>query len=257
MILPGSYANGFAPRDGRPLYPELWRGCVGAWAPCLGPTGLTMRDWSGKSNHGVLTNFTAANAYAVTFGKYAIQFVPASSTYVSVSSPFTNKRVFAFSAWVFVTSSSIGRVFTLQSGTNTTFLSIKTETGNVVAQSQIGGTAYESSLTIQQNTWVHVGGIWTGSAVAVVRSGIIGSYVTDLHSQTSLDTFRFGAINGFSQGLAGLIDDVRIFDTVPSQSTWLQLALRRGIAYELAPRRRSGSVAGFNRRRRLLVGAGS
>lgn len=56
MILPGRYANGFAPRDGQPLYPELWKGCVGAWNPGLGVTGLTLRDQSGFGRHGTLTN---------------------------------------------------------------------------------------------------------------------------------------------------------------------------------------------------------
>ena len=71
MILPASYLNGFAPRDGQPLYPSLWTGCVGAWNPGLGPTGLVLRDQSGFSRHGTLTN---GPTFAASGGKYAMSF---------------------------------------------------------------------------------------------------------------------------------------------------------------------------------------
>ena len=74
MILPASYSNGFAPRDGQPLYPELWRGCVGAWCPSLGPTGLTLRDWSGFGNHGTLTNMDPGTDWVLSGGRYALDF---------------------------------------------------------------------------------------------------------------------------------------------------------------------------------------
>jgi len=65
MILPGTYQNGFAPRDGEPLFPELWDGCVGAWNPGLGPSGLTLRDWSPYKNHGTLTNMDAGTDWVM------------------------------------------------------------------------------------------------------------------------------------------------------------------------------------------------
>jgi hypothetical protein len=37
-----TYQSGFyAPGRGTAKYPELWRGCVGAWNPGLGNTGLS------------------------------------------------------------------------------------------------------------------------------------------------------------------------------------------------------------------------
>jgi len=51
-----SYANGIAPRDGPSANPGLLQGLVGAWVPPFGATGETLRDVSGRGNHGTLTN---------------------------------------------------------------------------------------------------------------------------------------------------------------------------------------------------------
>ena len=55
-----------------PLYPELWRGCVGAWSPSLGPTGVTLRDWSGYARHFALTNMDAGTDWVASGGRYAL-----------------------------------------------------------------------------------------------------------------------------------------------------------------------------------------
>jgi len=55
-------------------YPELWDGCVGAWAPCLGPSGLRLHDNSGRQNWGTLTNMDAATDWVVDGGRYALDF---------------------------------------------------------------------------------------------------------------------------------------------------------------------------------------
>lgn len=72
MIFPSTYYTGFAPRDGFPACPRLWDGCIGAWCPSLGPTGLVLRDWSGLGSHGILTNTTLSTAWTISSGKYAV-----------------------------------------------------------------------------------------------------------------------------------------------------------------------------------------
>lgn len=54
-----TYGTGFARNAWESAHPELWRGIVGLWSPFLGPTGGTLRDWSGNGKHGVLTGYTA------------------------------------------------------------------------------------------------------------------------------------------------------------------------------------------------------
>jgi hypothetical protein len=100
MILPGTYQNGFAPRDGSPLYPELWRGCVGAWNPGLGPTGLTLRDWSGYGNHGTLTNITAQNCWKISEGRHAMEFVSSTDQSVQISSAQNQLSLPPKSFWI-------------------------------------------------------------------------------------------------------------------------------------------------------------
>ena len=60
-----SYQAGFyAPeRGGRPAYPQAWRGCVGQHSPLLGPSGVTLHDWSGLKNHGSFTGMSPSTAW--------------------------------------------------------------------------------------------------------------------------------------------------------------------------------------------------
>ena len=55
-------------------YPELWDGVIGAWAPCLGPTGSRLHDHSRRANWGTLTNMDNATDWVVDGGQYALDF---------------------------------------------------------------------------------------------------------------------------------------------------------------------------------------
>ena len=65
MNINPSYGVGFARNAAQSEYPELWRGLVGLWSPSLGPTGLTLYDWSGNKNRGALTNMDASTDWVV------------------------------------------------------------------------------------------------------------------------------------------------------------------------------------------------
>ena len=51
-----SYKQGYARSAAEAANPGLWKGLVFAGMTSLGPTGLTLRDISGRKNHGTLTN---------------------------------------------------------------------------------------------------------------------------------------------------------------------------------------------------------
>jgi hypothetical protein len=254
MILPGSYANGFAPRDGQPLYPELWRGCVGAWNPGLGPTGLTLRDWSGFGNHGTLTSMEAASDWVVSGGRYALDF-DGSNDFVNcgtISRVQPGASPTTVTAWVYRRSGALGGVVGYRNagqGWQTGW----TAAGN--AWVYTGLSAYESSLQIPLNTWTPVAYIILSSAITIHVANRSQSF-TGVSKDDGTGFVSIGAWAGIGSPNA-LIDDVRIYNRPPIASEIKKISMRRGIAYELAPRRRASVqvIASFNRRRRLLIGA--
>ena len=264
MILPASYSNGFAPRDGQPLYPELWRGCVGAWSPSLGPTGLTLRDWSKYGNHGTLTN---GPVFAPSVGRYAILF-DGSNDYVSLGSPIT-AYPFSVSAWWYPTDMTVfSAIFAISAaGGNdrrwTMEMRNNTE-GNVLALTAQSAPTYSqtnSTASCVVNTWQHCAAVFTSatSRTIYLRGGNSATGTTSV-TPSGIDTTAIGRLVNVTNPSGALyakgsIDDVMLFNRALSASEVLRLSSRRGIAYEMAPRRRSSSAVQFNRRRRLLLGS--
>lgn len=56
-----TFASGFARNASQALFPNLWKGLVGLWAPGLGVQGNRLFDFSGFRNDGILTNMTNDN----------------------------------------------------------------------------------------------------------------------------------------------------------------------------------------------------
>ena len=69
-----SYQLGYARSAGESAYPGLWKGVVGAWFPCLGPTGGTVFDISGYGNHGTLTGMALDTDWVIAQDRYALDF---------------------------------------------------------------------------------------------------------------------------------------------------------------------------------------
>lgn len=81
-------------------FPELWDGVVGAWAPCLGPTGSRLHDMSRRSNWGTATGMTLATDWQLQSGQYGIQ-TSTSNKYVACQPvPIEGTTDFTVSLWV-------------------------------------------------------------------------------------------------------------------------------------------------------------
>ena len=261
MILPASYSNGFAPRDGQPLYPELWRGCVGAWNPCLGPTGLTLRDWSGYGNH---STDVSVSQWGVSEGKYRTGFTGSESYTIPHAAQLLPST--ALSVMVFARVNNLtGNPFLIDKNFSTSFYMQLYGTNQIEFGAVFSAGGYVNSGTnayslntpqcfigtfnsVQDTIRVYINGIQTvvsTSATAAMPSGT--------------GTIRVGRQQSAVQSfLNGSIYEIRIYSRELSQQEAALLSLRPGISQELAPRRRSSvQVAGFNRRRRLLIGASS
>ena len=261
MILPASYSNGFGPRDGMPLYPELWRGCVGAWAPCLGPTGLTLRDWSGFGNHGTLTNMVAGDDWVRSRGQYALD-LDGSNDHISVPSSglrFTGPQsVSLWVNWRSITVANRPHVFTMAEATGnfTTQLSAginnfgaPVEGGSnftVNAYSVFSGGSWGRAYTAatfgsRLNEWINFVFGHDGTTWKIYVNGVPDCVVVQAlgpQAMATTDPLILGASAG-TRYTDGLIDDVMMFNRMVTQNEAKTLASRPGIAYELAPRRRS------------------
>ena len=83
------------------IVPELWDGVIGAWAPCLGPTGSRLHDMSRRANWGTLTNMDNATDWVVSDGQYALDFDGANdrvlATLRAVQSP-----PYSIASWIYV-----------------------------------------------------------------------------------------------------------------------------------------------------------
>jgi hypothetical protein len=280
MILPASYQSGFAPRDGQPLYPELWRGCVFAAAPLLGPTGLTLRDWSGFGNHGTLIN---GPTWQVSSGRYGINF-DGTNDYndYGVGINIYGLPRFSCSFWIYKTSNSAGWVlnryntsagggvvgdyFGVNSGTSvpragasfsgaTVNDYVVFETADLITLNTWHHVAISVDLATRANTTITVNGV--PRAVTITTSGTPSSVIKAATS-TVWTSSRITGSGGGQNYSAFSADDVMLFNSFLNAKTYGRLSTRRGIAYELAPRRRSSvQVITGNRRRRLLIGASS
>ena len=237
MILPASYLNGFAPRDGQPLYPSLWKGCVGAWNPGLGPSGSVLRDQSGFKNNGTLTN---GPTFAASQGRYAMSF-DGTDDYVD----FGDNNVLnctvslAISMWAKRNGTGGGTYHAWVqrfSGATVGYQLYVPNSDNIVRF--YTNTVLASSYVMSDTNWHHLCVTNNSSTTSFFIDGIpYGSGSQSLVSVTAATVKNFG---NFSAGgkINGFIDDARIYNRPLSPDEIRLLATRRGIAYEMAPRRR-------------------
>jgi hypothetical protein len=243
MILPGTYANGFAPRDGEPLFPELWRGCVGAWNPGLGPTGLTLRDWSPHKNHGTLTNMPANDGWKVSQGRYALDFDGFNDVVTMTPGVILGTQPFSMCGWARIkTSPTFYRgVFMMGSGFvgNSAYIGWVT-TAQVGVNNSWGGGGFGrnyGSGIVDFTGWHHVVLVSSGGSSQTLQLYVDGVLtVSGIETITLTGThLRIGA-NPTDAFTDGQIDDVRLYGRALHASEIRLLASRRGIAYEMAPR---------------------
>lgn len=261
-MIRGSYYNGFAPRDGMPLYPSLWRGCVGAWAPCLGPTGLTLRDWSGYGNHGTLTNMAADSDWVVHGGAYCLDF---DNTDDGVNCGSTNRfaftSAFSFSCWfrTFLVSDYVLFCGRFQDVANTGFLC-----GVYLSKVffQLNTVLNTAGATPTVNTWTHYAATWDGSTIRVyMNAGIPDTAATTSLSAPSTSMWIGNYASPTIAPMNGQLDDIRLYNRVLNPNEITLLSRRRGIAYDMMPMTMLYSAAGFQaawalRQRQILGGGG-
>ena len=243
-----SYQAGFyAPeRGGRAAYPQLWRGCVGAWNPGLGPSGAVLRDWGGRKNHSTLTN---GPVWSTSTGQQAIQF-DGVNDHISVGLigiGAVNTR----SLW-FRSSNTSRNGYMMDMGGNNYWIQHNLNRVTVGA----GNTSYfASNQTISNDRWYHASAVMdAGSRLALYIDGILDkSQIVTPGTPGILSIGRFSLNSSFN--FFGDMTDIVIHNRALSANEISLLARRPGIAYELAARRFYSLPPSSARLRRLLTGA--
>lgn len=258
----------FAKSQAEAEYPELWRGLVGAWSPCLSPRGGTvLRDLSGRGNHGTLTNMDAATDWVTSGGKTALDF-DGSNDRVQFNVPATEFPI-TINAWCVMNNTTADHTIVSLGtpGAITPFI-------RICASGYYGGkwllqTQSRDLLSTQlfsSGVLYLVTGIWASSTYrAIMVNG----------SQLAESTFS-GASSGWTNGLVGALDyspsviqhlngyiyDVTIIRNVETLNTH-SLRHRLGPGGWATPRRRRryGSSAvipywAFRQQRSRIIGGG-
>ena len=257
----------FATHD-ESAYPELWDGVVGAWAPCLGPTGSRLHDHSRRANWGTLTNMDNATNWVIDGGQYALNFdgsndrtVVSGSVTRLISGPLT------ISGWI--SGSTNNGVRAIASSIQSTY-AFQLEVGRTSQRLVFvhgSSVVVTSTQSIASNTWAHV---------AATRSGITGAWSVSVwvngQSTTATTTDNPGADNadiniGFNTvvptwAFNGNIDDIVVWDRALSPNEIRQLyQLGRGGMYQRRRRRaiylpQAGFQPAWALRRSQVIGGG-
>jgi len=255
MILQGSYANGFAPRDGMPSFPSLWQNCMAAWAPCLGPTGARLFDSSPYKRHAAAT---ASPTFEVIGGKYCSTYN--GTTQYHTASIGTLTQPFTESFWAYRTSygsASHAAVGISGSGGSVSVIYPYDTNGGNGVRWFFGANLVDQNSGAVSPGWNHYCAVSRSATdhQFYVNGVSIGTSTTSATLGTAL-TVEIGTFAA-AQFFPGSLDDVRIYSRALLPNEITLLASRRGIAFEMLRKRRLGSGIAFNRRRRLLVGAGT
>ena len=140
------------------IVPELWDGVIGAWAPCLGPTGSRLHDMSRRSNWGTLTNMDNATDWVVSDGQYALDFDNTDDTVAADHIPqIVNAVNFSVSFWI--APKSISGLNSIWDQWDTTALNAPIVFRNGAGISwQVGAFGFRATTTagLTVNRWSHV-----------------------------------------------------------------------------------------------------
>lgn len=249
----------FAKSQTEAEYPELWRGLVGAWSPCLSPRGGTvLRDLSGLGRHATLTNMEPETDWKSSEGKTAIDLDGAEYVMTSTSVP----SIKMVSGWFYPTSTTgYRRLWQWSSNGCSAYLDVNTY--NLVVT--FSGSSYNTGAALTANSWTHVCCAYIPGASSTFSVLLNGKQVSS-HSPAD-NSFNSAFEIGWSSGAAGqywigLFDDVLAYNQGSRTAAMIHRLGRGGWA---TPRRRRWNYATaqtaipywvFARKNARLIGGG-
>lgn len=223
-----SYKTGFySPVRGidKPKFPFLWDGCVAAYAPCLGITGLILPDLSGQ-----MSNPTISNSSQFLWEKrFSLWTVGTRETAGYFISRIPQLQDFTFCFWSVMNTSTADTFYPLYwDATNDHIYRNYNQIRIRIAGSELSRVFDDSATSINHFSFRRRNGIF-----GIYRNGTLleneAGLTTSLTSASSPVFLRgAGSITNF-----GNIDDFRIYSRALTAKEMKTLSLRRGIAYEI------------------------
>jgi hypothetical protein len=209
---------------------------------------LTLRDWSGFGGHGALTNFSAATAWVAHSGKQSLYWDSSAIQYVSI--PVSGSRLnfgkgaMSLSVWANVVTLNVATSFPFQiiksdyiAGGSTVNYGLGVNNNQL--RFQQCGTELNMSHTMDTG-WHHYCGTSDGTTMRLYLDGSqVSSRAAPASANAEQPYLTLGGLRLAGDVWTGYQDDPRVYARTLSANEIRTLASRRGIAYELAPRRRS------------------
>jgi len=255
---PACYIGGMYPLIGQPLYPELWRGCIAALAPCLGSTGLTLRDWSAPRRHATAA---AVSMWQASGGRYSLNTASNEATLAAAGSgPLVDIGAGDFAIKIWASQASGGGSYSALLG-NAAFTGMQFGKNTSTLGCYLGSAVERNSTyTIPADgTWHCYGLDRIGGTCRFWADGKqVGSF-TSSASIAGSETLKLGSATGYARW-GGNVDDVSVYARGLSTNEWQVLAMRRGIAYEMQTQRKARVFGGFKAvwaaRKAQIIGGG-
>lgn len=236
--------------------PELWDGVVGAWAPCLGPTGSRLHDMSRRANWGTITDLDLVADWSISDGQYSLNF----DTLTKIADFNTQLAILhgqpamTMSVW-FRRTAANGIVSCGPGGGGSYNNIVAFLDGNVYFQMVPNYVAFADN-TLVWNHWVMV--FRSGSIVGYKNGARVASTTGPASVPAVAANYTIGGYKAVSTAANGRIDDHAVWGRALSANEVQQLYhLGRGGMYQRRRRtlRRVAieQVTGA-RRRRILTG---
>jgi prepilin-type N-terminal cleavage/methylation domain-containing protein len=181
-------------------------GLVGYWTFDEG-AGTVAKDSSGNGNDGT---WQAGSSYTSgKVGPYAGNFT--GSNYVTAPRvlPTSSSTPFTFSAWTFLTGSSVYETII---GTAGSLAQISFMSAAPCIAEDGGGGFFYCSTAISKSVWHHIVGVYDGANASLYVDGIL-MLVPQAHVFiANHGAALIGTYSGGSELMTGLIDDVRVYN---------------------------------------------
>lgn len=253
-------------------FPELWDGVVGAWAPCLGPTGSRLHDMSRNVAWGEVQGATLATDWQISEGQYALNF-DGSDNNVRIDRNILENPAQTATAWIRGATfpSAYNTVICKNEDSNRYWTILVKSNGKMAFYVYAGGAISidgTGTATLTTNRWYFVAMSYSATAgLAGYVDGVIDGTVAANGSPTTGSTFvnigsHYQAFTGGGSGrfFSGLIDDVKVYNRVLSPNEIRRLyQLGRGGMYQRRRRRsiylpQAGFQAAWARQSNVLLG---